>query len=205
MKCSVWFASLGTSSWPSGLIDNEVTSFSVFQSTNGFPVHCYQDSVRVRLFHLEFPAQQFKNMPAFRRLAELSGIRQRNPRGEATPACWPDEGSVLCVPPNSHIRIGSPEGHSHLQLGFGLSLFDKLKNVPGVTFRASTLDKQDRATPLWSRHIDPNHRDDRSKQLVSLDLGTNEISNVLIETISDSAAANSHAARTPYWYQIHFE
>jgi hypothetical protein len=202
---SVWFAALGSASWPSGLIDNEVTSFSIFPSTNGFPVDCYQDSVRVRLFHLEFPPQQFKDLPAFRRLAELNGVRQRNPLGDALPACWPDEGSILCVSPDSHLRIGSPEGHSHLQLGFGLSLFDKEKNVPGVTFRASTLDPQNRATPLWSQHIDPKSRDNCSKQLVNLDLGTNEISNVLIETVSDSTAAHSHPARTPYWYQIHFE
>jgi hypothetical protein len=200
---SVWFAALGCHPWPRGMIDNEVASFSISPAKDRFPVDCYQDSVRVRLFRLEFPTQRLEDMPELGRLAELKDIWQRKETGQGMLVQSLNEGSILSVPPDSHIRLGSPAGYSRLQLGFGLSLFNKDKNVPGITFRASTLDKQERATPLWSQHIDPKHGDDNGKQLVNLDLGTNEISNVLLETIPDGT--NSLRMISPYWHQIHFE
>jgi hypothetical protein len=200
---SVWFAALGCDPWPRGIIDNQVTSFSLYPATNRSPVDCYQDSVRVRLFRLEFPAQSSEKVPALARLAELKYVWQRKISGEGWLVYLPEEGSILSVPPDSHIQLEAPEGNSHLKLGFGISLIGNDKDVPGVTFRASTLDKQARATPLWSQHIDLKRREDKGKQMVSLDLGTNEISNVLIETIPDGT--NSRPKIAPYWYQIHFE
>ena len=200
---SVWFAALGANPWPRGMMDNEITSFTIYPARHRFPVDCYQDSMRVRLFRLEFPTQPLKNLPAVNRLAELEDIWQRKIAGHGKLVYSPDDGSILSVPPNSHIRLGVPEKYSHLKLGFGLSLFNKDKNVPGVTFRASTLDKQGRATSLWSQYIDPKRGDDNRKQVASLDLGTNQISNVLIETIPDGT--NSLRKISPYWYQIHFE
>ena len=200
---SVWFAALSSDPWPQGLIDNEVTSFSIFPTTNGFPVDCYQKSLRVRFFHLEYPRQNMENVPDFSRLAELKKVRERIPEKEAKLVSWPKEGSILCVNADSHIRIGPPEGRAHLKLGFGLSLLNKDNNTPGLTFRASALNQQQQATPLWSLHIEPNQGEDVSNQLVDLDLGTNEISNVLIETIPDRNV--SPPVLAPYWNQIHFE
>ena len=97
----------------------------------------------------------------------------------------------------------APKECAHLKLGFGVSLFSTDQTMTGVTFRASTLDKNERPTTLWSQHLNPRHGAADDKQEVSLDLGTNEIANVLIETIPDST--NSLRKMAPYWSQIHFE
>jgi hypothetical protein len=200
---SVWFAALGCTPWPRGLIGNEVTSFCIYPVANRFPVDCYKASVRVRLFRLEFPPERLENVLGLNRLTELYEIWRRNSAVKGVLLIdSADDGSFLSVPADSQIRLGAPEGFSHLNLGFGLSL-DNDRNVPGITFRASALDKQQRRTTLWSRHIDSKGGDDRSRQTVSVDLGTNEISDVIIETIPD--ITNAAAKLAPYWYQIHFK
>jgi hypothetical protein len=200
---SVWFASLNCNPWPRGMTANEVTSFVINSDTNQLPVDCYRDSVRIRLFSLDLPTKKLEDVPGLARLADLKDVRQRNSDKQGKLVHWPEEGSILCVNPNSQIQLGSPGNHSHLELGFGFSVPKKDKNMPGMTFRASALNDKSEATALWSKHVDPANDEPNCKQTVSLDLGTNEISNVLIETIPDGT--NSMAKISPYWYQIHFE
>jgi hypothetical protein len=202
VNSSISFASLGRNPRPSGLIGDEVTSFSICQAAHRFPVDCYHDSIRVRLFRLEFPEQRMEDVPGLARLAELMDVWQKNLTNRCALFHSPDAGTILSLSSDSRLCLGSPGGYSHLELGFGISPpTDDQQNPTGVTFRASTLDKHEHATPFWSQHINPAQ--DKGKHLVSLDLGTNEISNVLIETIPDET--NSVRAISPYWYRIHFE
>jgi hypothetical protein len=202
VNSSISFASLGRNPRPRGLIDDEVTSFSICQAAHRFPVDCYRDSIRVRLFRLEFPEQRMEDVPGLARLTELMDIWQRNLTGRCALFHSPEEGTILSLSSDSRLHLGSPRGYSHLELGFGVTLPTDVKQNPtGVTFRASMLDKQEHATPFWSQHLIPTQ--DKGKHLVRLELGTNEISNVLIETIPDNT--NLVRAISPYWYRIHFE
>jgi hypothetical protein len=118
---------------------------------------------------------------------------------------FPDAGSVLAVPYNkSAILLNRPQGASHLRLGSGLHFPGGIRGTNAVTFRAFAINTQDKVSLLWSHHFDSAAiSDDRSNQQAYVDLGDQEFTRIVLETVPDVAITNE--AATPFWSEIHFE
>lgn len=199
------FAALASARWPDELAGNEVISFSIIPAENFPPIGCYRNSIQVRLYRLKYPRQD---------LAAVAGYNQTIALKEAVErAAWiqkakllylPNEGSVLSVPADSQMAFDRPDAARHLRIGFGYDP-EGMQNSNGITFRVLGVTDQNQQVSLWSRRINPELiPGDRGKQEATVDLGSNGISRVVLET-SREPAAGSQEVYWPYWFEIRFE
>lgn len=200
------FAALASTPWPDRLIASEVTACSIVPAGTFPPIGCYKNAIRIRLYRLDYPRQDLEVAPGFNQTMELKDITQSASFFQQAQLLYvPDAGSALGVPCYSTILIKRPKGSTGLQLSFGLQLPEKKQITNGVTFCASVLNaQQKKGASLWSRHLNPALiSTDRGKQQATVELGSNEISRILLQTIPDITVTND--AICPYWAEIHFE
>jgi hypothetical protein len=197
------FATLTSSNWPGELMEDALTAFSIVTTNGAMPPGAYQNSIRVRLYQLDFPRRNLDNVAGFSQVVELKEeIRRIKFLQHIKLKYVPGVGSVLGGSPDSAILLEQPPEAQRIHLGFGIS--DEPQSTNGITFRASGINERREGTLLWSRRLDPaSTPDDRGKQEMTIDLANRAIAAVLLETIPDNA--NSTSTNSPYWFEMHFE
>jgi hypothetical protein len=195
------FATIASADWPSDLAQDAVTAFRIIPTDGHLPVSGYLNSILIRLYQLDFPRQNLEEVPGFHQVTELKEeIRRIKSVQNEKLTYLPDGGSVLAATGNSTVLFSRPPGASRLRLGFGLHSNDS-KNTNAVTFVAVGANERGQATLLWSRHLDANSAP--GKQDATVEIGSEEISRIALQTVSDHAGTNETCV--PYWYQFRFE
>ena len=200
------FAALASAERPQRLTGDEVKSFSIIPEEKLRPVKCYRDSIRVRLYRLDFPKQDLAGVTGYNHVIALKDAADRAVWIQKAQLLYlPQEGSVLGVPASSRMIFDRPKEARRLRIGFGMYVPEGTENSNGITFRVSGLAGQNQPLPLWSRRINPVLVPaDRGKQEAIVDLGGGGISSLFLETAPDTTAGADEIFR-PYWFEIRFE
>lgn len=197
------FAALASVRWPDHLTENVVTAFRIVPEDDSPPNGSYRNSIRVRLYRLDFPRQDLENAKGYNQVTALKDAVSRSALIQKAQLLYlPHEGSVLGVPANSQMRFDRPKDARHLHIGFGMYVPEGAENTNGIRFRVSGVTGQNQSIPLWSRAINPVlAAGDRGKQDAIVDLDTG-ISSLVLETAPEAAAV--HEIFRPYWFEIRF-
>jgi hypothetical protein len=204
------WAAVASAQWPTLLTDSEVVAFSIVPANDVPPLACYKDTLRIRLYGLNYPRQDLEAVPGFKHALELIDVAQRaslfQPGRLSQPArlrYFTEAGSVLAVPYESALLLDCPRA-SHLRLGFGMHFLEGDQGAHGFTFRAFAVNARRELSSLWSRHLDPAaNSGDRGNQQVTLDLAGQGFPRLLLQTIPDGPITNETIC--PFWSEVHFE
>ena len=196
------FVELASTQRPAELAGDEVAAFSIVPTGNFPPVNCYRNSIRVRLYQLDFPRQDFANVRGYIEAITLNRLAFRQ---KAQLVYLPEEGSIMAVPAESQIAFNRPEGVRHLRIGFGMYAPDGTQNTNGMTFGVLGVTKENQGIALWRRRINPVLvPGDRGRQEAVVDLGESGVSSVVLETVPDGTTRGDEVFR-PYWFEIRAE
>jgi len=184
---------------------NEVAAFNIAPVNKSSLVTYYKNPLRVRVYRLDFPRQDLKQVAGYNHLAELEEtMSHAELTGPGQLFYLRDAGSVLTTVPKTAILFDPPKNSTRLKLGFGLYPWGGEQNLGGVTFFVCALNAAQQVTPLWSRHIDPRVTPgDRGNQEASVDLGNLENQRIVLGTMPDPDATIE--TLYPYWTEMHFE
>ena len=181
--------------------DHDLVSFNIVPMSDSASTD-FRSPFRIRLFRLDYPRQNVENVAGYQQVEQLKqDLHRADIDGPGQMLYLAGAGSVLAT--TATIALDRPQGSTHLRIGYGIDLRGNHQNTGGITFGAFALDAQQKAIPLWTRHIDPRAPGDQGNQETIVELGNLASSRILLNTVSDPGQTNE--SFHPYWSQLHFE
>jgi hypothetical protein len=204
------FASLAAGGWRDELADSEVTALSITAAGESKTTACYRTRMSVRLYRLEYPAQDARGVTGYERLMHLkSALRNATVlRADRPPQVIyaPGAGTFLAVPQQSAILLHPPQGAQRVKLNFGIRGGDGVSPpaTSGVIFQLSFVNAQGQPVRLWSQRVDVLTRADaQGTQEAAVDLRAIQSPVLILETLP--AENGTTDTTTAYWSDIDFE
>ena len=187
----------------------DITAFMITGASGKGSSPWFEPKVNVAFFQLDFPHQELPDVPGIKgmpaRLANLRVLYSGVVHAAVGPQILtgPDGGPVLLSRAPSQILLDVPVGAVKLRLGFGLMENTwKTGASDGVEFRVSKVTDDNHLIPLWSRALDPVHREeDRAEQQAAIDLPADAAPRLLLEALPRRENGGDHS----YWSRATFD
>ncbi len=186
-----------------------IASLSVAAVTESGSTACYDSTMRLRFFCLEFPGQDLNELEEFRALKSLNrAIAQMKVLRSAIPlqrAYSRQNGSVLKVPADSAFQVTLQGKPKALNISFGIlnSGGTNMRTTNGITFRVSVVNQEGSLAPLWSQYVEAQSGNFPTKsQSATIELGGISSSELIFETVPDQKTDDRLQC---YWSKIDFD
>ncbi len=203
------FATIAAGTASHELAAKEVTTIAVSAVTDTGDTACYASPMRLRLYRLEFPAQDLNACESFRDLKSLSraigNMKVLHADHRLQCVYSPECGSVLDVSANSAFQIPAAGQPTTLTVGFGLRAPEAvvLSGTNGISFRVSAVNLEGKPTLLWSKRLDAvNSRTYAPPLEATIDLPRQPGQWLVLETVGGDSSQDSRL--WCYWSKIEF-